>query len=122
MTENDLTAAVLELLDLFGWRAVHARPARTAHGWRTPLQGPTAAGFPDIFAVKGNRILAAELKVGRNRVTPEQAGWLKVLALAGAEAYEWRDTDWTDGTIEAVIRRPTAGGELAAAAETEATG
>jgi hypothetical protein len=104
MTEAELTAAVLELLDLFGWRAIHARPARTAHGWRTPLQGPTAIGFPDILAVRGDRILAAELKVGRNTVTPEQAVWLAVLAQAGAEAHEWRETEWTDGTIERVIR------------------
>ncbi len=99
-----MTTAVLELLDLLGWRAMHARPAKTAHGWRTPLQGPTSTGFPDIVAVKAGRILAAELKVKRNQPSPEQVAWLDAFRSGGAEVHLWRDTDWTGGSIEAALR------------------
>lgn len=105
MTEAELTSAVLELLDVLGWIAVHTRAARTAHGWRTPLQGPSSRGWPDIAAVKGNRFLVAELKVGKNRATPEQMHWLVALAGSGAEAFIWTEHDWTAGEIERVLRR-----------------
>lgn len=108
MTEADLTAAVLQLLDLLGWRAMHARPARTAHGWRTPLQGPTAKGFPDIIAVKAERLLVAELKVGRNTTADDQVDWLDAFEAVGAEVYVWRDTDWAAGNIEAALMQRTA--------------
>jgi hypothetical protein len=107
MTEADLTAAVLELLDALGWRACHHRPARTSSGWRTPVQGPTATGWPDVVAVRGERIIAVELKVRCNRPTPAQVAWLEALGAAGVEAYVWTDTDWTDGTIEPLLRATT---------------
>lgn len=99
MTEAELTSVVLELLDVLGWRAMHIRPARTAAGWRTPLQGPTAIGFADIIAVKGDRTVIAELKVKRNEVTVDQQAWLDAFELAGHEVHVWRDVDWLDGTI-----------------------
>jgi hypothetical protein len=103
MTEAELTGAVLDLLDVLGWRAMHTRPARTAHGWRTPLQGPTAVGWPDIVAVKGDRLLAAELKVGRNKPSPDQLAWLDALSAAGAETHIWTDSDWTAGAVERAL-------------------
>jgi hypothetical protein len=106
MTEAELTTAVLELLDVLGFRAMHTRPARTAHGWRTPLQGPTAVGFPDIVALKGTRLVVAELKVGRNQVTPAQQAWLDAFSAAGAEVFAWRDNDWLDGTVVAALKTP----------------
>jgi hypothetical protein len=114
MTEAELQAAVLELLDLLGWRAVHVRPARTAHGWRTPLQGPTAVGFPDILAVRRDRVLGAELKSARGALTAEQERWLDDLSHAGVECHVWRPTDWTDGAIEAVLRLDLTHSPLAA--------
>lgn len=104
MTEAELQSAVLELLHLLGYRAMHTRPARTRSGWRTPLQGPTSPGWPDVFAVKGSRAIAAELKVGRNKPTPEQTAWLEALAAAGIETFVWTDVHWLAGTIEAALR------------------
>jgi hypothetical protein len=40
MSEADLLAQVTELAELYGWQWVHFRPARTVHGWRTPVSGP----------------------------------------------------------------------------------
>jgi hypothetical protein len=96
-SERTFHSDVLELLALFGWRAVHHHPLRTRAGWRTGIEGPGCAGFPDIFAVKlkphpsgGNRVLAAELKSATGRVEPDQAVWLGLLAAAGVECHVWR--------------------------------
>jgi hypothetical protein len=49
VSERDFQAAVLEAARVFGWHVAHFRPARTAHGWRTPVAAD-GAGFPDIVA------------------------------------------------------------------------
>ena len=55
--------------------------------------------------MKDERIIAAELKVRRNRPTSAQVAWLEALAAAGVETFLWTDTDWTSGVIENVLRQ-----------------
>lgn len=59
------------------------------------------AGFPDLVLV-GNRVLYAELKVGRNRLTLEQAEWINALRNAGQEAVVWWPQQWD--SVEAKLR------------------
>lgn len=99
MTESDLLRGVLDLCRLLGWRTIHVRPARTAHGWRTPVQGD-GAGWPDLFMVRGGRLVAAELKADKGHVTGEQTAWLEALARAGAETFTWRPTDYPEAIAE----------------------
>lgn len=87
-TETQFTTQILEALELFGWRAIHFRAARTIHGWRTPLQGDK--GWPDIFATRNTRALAAELKVGKKKPDPDQQAWLDALEQTGVEVFVWR--------------------------------
>ena len=82
MSESDLLTGVLDLLRLYGWRCIHVRPGRVAHGWRTAVSGD-GIGWPDLFAVRGSRLIAAELKTDRGRVTTEQAAWLEALGGCG---------------------------------------
>jgi hypothetical protein len=89
-SERDYLAAVLELLGVLGWRAVHTHPLRTKHGWRTGVEGPGCKGWPDVAAVRGDRVLVAELKAGRGRLTEDQEIWLGMLARAGVETHVWR--------------------------------
>lgn len=103
MTEAELEAGVIELARLLGWRCAHFRAARTLHGWRTPVTAD-GAGFPDLLALKDGRILAAELKSTRGRVSSEQAGWLEAFERAGGSCHVWRPADWTSGAIEGVLR------------------
>jgi hypothetical protein len=100
VTERDFERAVLETLRLFGWRFTHFRPARTARGWRTPLSGD--AGFPDIVAVRDERVLFVELKAEKGRLSDEQGHWLAALGFAGADVHCWRPSDWP--TIEETLR------------------
>ena len=93
---------VTDLADLLGWRWVHFRPARTDKGWRTPVQGPMGAGWPDLVLVR-DRVVIAELKTDTGRVRPEQQETLRALLQAGAEAWIWRPRDWEH--VRAVLTR-----------------
>jgi hypothetical protein len=96
LTEGQFTTQVIELAKLYGWTVCHFRPAKTAKGYRTAIQGD--AGFPDIVACRSGRKIVAELKVGTRRATPEQLQWL---AAWGADAFLWYPKDWDQ--IEAVF-------------------
>jgi hypothetical protein len=101
-TERDLMAAVLDLARLLGWRVAHFRPARTERGWRTPVEGD-GAGFPDLVLVRGERLVFAELKGSRGRVTPAQSEWLRALsAVEAVETAIWTLRDWD--AIEEALR------------------
>lgn len=103
MKEAELQEAVIECAHMYGWMVAHFRPARTEKGWRTPVAAD-GKGFPDLVLVR-HRVIFAELKSERGRLTFEQEMWLKQLTNAGADAYLWRPTDWVDGTIEAELKR-----------------
>ncbi len=91
MTEAELLAAVVDLAHLRMWMTYHSFDSRHS-----------AAGFPDICAVRGHRLLFAELKSQRGRLTADQRTWLEALALTGAETYLWRPSDFEQ--IEETLR------------------
>jgi hypothetical protein len=95
VTEASFTDQVLELAKLLRWTSTHFRPARTSHGWRTPVSGD-GAGFPDILLIRRDRLVVAELKARRGRLTHEQLAWLDLFRGTGAEAYVWRPADLDD--------------------------
>lgn len=103
MSEDDLLGAVLSLCKLYGWRTLHLRAARTEKGYRTALQGD-GVGWPDIFAVKDDRIVCAELKSDKGVLTDAQREWLFALSLAThSHTYCWTPKDWDDGTILSIL-------------------
>jgi hypothetical protein len=96
-SEAELQAHVVELAEQwFGWRWVHFRPAKTKHGWRTPVSGPLGKGWPDLILARPGRIVAAELKGDGGKVEPEQQDVLAALAAAGVETYVWWPKDWNE--------------------------
>ncbi len=99
-TEAAFTRDVLRLAQLLGWRTFHARPARTQKGWRTAVQGD-GKGWPDLVLLRGATLIVVELKVGRGKLTAEQAAWVAAFEAAGVAVYLWRPQDWPQ--IEAVL-------------------
>lgn len=116
MPEADLLACVLGtprrpgLALALGWRGYHTH--RSQH---------SPAGWPDLALVRRGRLILAELKTERGKVTPEQAAWIDDLervrddsradALTARRAndpvlgvYVWRPRDYLDGTIERILR------------------
>ena len=71
MSEAQLSAAIVELAELLGWRVFTVRRSD-----RAIVASRTGAGFPDLVMVRSGRLLAVELK----RVIPA------CLARAGVRA------------------------------------
>ena len=100
MTERELQDAVLATAELLGWH----------HRYHTYTSKRSPAGFPDLVLIRGDRIIFAELKSDRGRVTVEQASWIDALEVV-AEATDfrmsvvvWRPLDWSTGMIELELR------------------
>jgi hypothetical protein len=77
-SEEEVLLAVTDALSLRGWRWHHVRRSD-----RALQQGH--GGFPDVIAVKGQRLIVAELKGWKGRVTSDQGEWLEAFRRAGAE-------------------------------------
>jgi VRR-NUC domain len=91
-SERDFMAMVLDMAELFNWRAYHTRDSRGS-----------AAGFPDLVLVRGERLIFAELKTARGKVSDAQTAWLNALAsVPGIEVHVWRPGDHSE--IEHVLR------------------
>jgi hypothetical protein len=92
--ERNFQGAVIDAARALGWTVAHFRAARTAHGWRTPVEAD-GKGFPDLCLVR-DRVVFVELKRAKGKLTREQAAWVTKLRWAGAEVYVWRPADWDD--------------------------
>lgn len=87
----------------FGWRTAHFRTSLDAHGnYQTAVAGD-GSGFPDLVLVRDG-IIFAELKVGKNKLSGAQEVWRDAILTAGGNWYEWRESNWTSGEIEEILR------------------
>ena len=78
LTERQCQDKIIDAAKLGGWLVHAGRPARTANGWATAIQGH--AGFPDLVLVHPRRGLwFVELKRKPNKVEPAQQLWLSVI-------------------------------------------
>jgi Holliday junction resolvase len=83
LTEKQLMAELVDLLERFGWLVYHTFDSRRS-----------APGFPDLIAVKGGRMLALEIKSSTGVVTRDQRSWLTAFAaVPGVLAYVVRPAD-----------------------------
>lgn len=89
MSEDDFQHRVIDYARAHGWKVVHYRPARTAQGYRTPLQGDR--GCPDLILARKGTVLLVELKKWNGTTSLDQLSWLKHL---GSHARLWRPADW----------------------------
>lgn len=100
ITEADWQRTVVDLARALGWAVAHFRAARTEQGWRTAVQYD-AAGWPDLTLVR-ERLIVAELKSSRGRISADQQAWLDRLSAAGVPAYLWRPEDIDE--VEELLR------------------
>ena len=90
--EKDFQQTLIAYAQLAGWTIYHTYDSRRSE-----------AGFPDLTMVRGNRLIFAELKSHKGKLTKEQEAWLKQLSeVPSVEAYLWRPLDWPE--IEKVLR------------------
>lgn len=91
MSERQWQAQIIAYARLMQWRHYHTHTAK--HSPR---------GFPDLVLVRPPRLVFAEAKADRTRVTDDQHAWLKDLRASGQEAYLWRPSDWR--AVESILR------------------
>lgn len=92
ITEGELQGFVVTLARLHGWLAYHTYDSRRSE-----------AGFPDLTMVRDGRIIFAELKSEKGKVTAAQQRWLDWLAKSSAvEVYVWRPSDLDD--LDRILR------------------
>ena len=84
VTERDLREQVRDLCNLFGWKMYFS--------W-TSIHSPR--GFPDLVLAnpEQKRVIFAELKSDKGKVTPQQEEWLSTLKACGQTVYVWRPAD-----------------------------
>lgn len=97
MPESVLQERVRQLFLVHRWRYYHTH--RSKH---------SPAGFPDVCAVRRDRLLFAELKreAARYKPSPDQQAWLDDLEGVGwaVEVYLWRPSDLLSGAIDRILR------------------
>ena len=87
--EKHLQARILEAARALKWLAYHTFDARRS-----------APGFPDLVLVRPPRLIFAELKSSKGKLTVEQKEWLAVLALIpGVEVYIWKPEDLQEAIL-----------------------
>lgn len=91
MTEKVWQQTVVELAQLNGWLVFHPFDSRRS----TP-------GYPDLTLVR-DRVVFAELKTEKGRLTPDQELWLERLEGAGAETHVWRPSQFDE--VAAILAR-----------------
>ena len=94
MTETQLQSAIIELARVTGWLCYHTHDSRHS-----------AKGFPDLCMVRCGRVIFAELKSEKGKLTPEQEQWQIRLVQTDAEYYVWRPVDWMSGRVDEVLKR-----------------
>lgn len=93
ISEDAFTRQVMDLAHAYKWLVAHFRPAMNRRGqWSTAVQGD-GAGFPDLVLLRQDRLIMAELKSAKGKVSPAQQTWLNGLKRANVECYVWRPAD-----------------------------
>jgi hypothetical protein len=82
---------VVRYARLMGWSAYHTYDSRRS-----------AAGFPDLVLVRRPRVVWAELKSERGRLTDDQRAWIEELRACGQAVFVWRPSNWEE--IERALR------------------
>lgn len=85
LTEKEFTEQVRELARICGWKYYHT--------WSS-IHSPR--GFVDVVMCRDNRLIFAELKSEKGKLTTYQQEWLDTLRLTGAEVYVWRPSDFNN--------------------------
>lgn len=102
LSEALFMGQVTDYASMRGWRWMHIQPGLTDRGrYRTPVSGPLGPGWPDLILIRGSKIIAAELKSEKGKLTALQARVLNDLEEALIEVHVWKPSQWAE--IERVL-------------------
>ena len=100
--EKDFAKKVEYILEVNGWLWKHDETSMRPDGrFATAFKG--ARGFPDYVAVRKDRIVLAELKSEKGRLSDGQKIWLEAFRFTNkTEVYLWRPADFDE--IRKILR------------------
>ena len=88
MTERQLQTAIIDAAEQLGWLVYHVSNVKGL------LRASTSPGYPDLTLVRAPRVIFAELKTRKGKLSMEQVWWLETLrGCPGVETYVWRVRD-----------------------------
>lgn len=103
LSERQWQKVVLDMFKIYGWRTAHFDASVRVVGKERTFVGDVGSkGFPDIIACRPKRIIFAELKSEKGRLSEQQKEWLALLNISDAETYVWRPSDYND--IQEVLK------------------
>lgn len=110
-TEADFASWFKDILEVYGWRWCHFRPARVMrHGvetWETPVSG-NAKGLPDYHVWHCNGLYFwVELKSETGKISKAQLDCIDSLRRAGEIVFIWRPSEREN--IKKILESPQAG-------------
>lgn len=95
MSEAELQAQVIQYAKAHGWMAVHFRPAKTEHGYRTAIEGDK--GSPDTLLARErngvHQVYLWELKTEKGRYSEGQQAWLNAIGPVIGATYRPSDLE-----------------------------
>lgn len=91
ITERRFQAQIIAYATLMNWRYYHTHNSKNS-----------PKGFPDLVLIRRPRVVWAEIKAQRTRVTDDQHAWLEELRASGQEVFVWRPSDWRQ--VETILR------------------
>ena len=103
MTGAQLQGAIVETAQLRGWHVAHFRPARTARGWRTPVEGH--AGFVDLVLARRGVVFMWEVKGDGDDPSIEQLEWLAAIGAGVADCRIVEPADLDDALLALELGR-----------------
>jgi len=105
VTETEFMQQIIDLAHLYSWHVAHFRPAWSRDGKRCMTAvAADGAGFPDLCMVKRCRLIFAELKADKGRLSPEQQGWIDNLTNSmRCEVYIWKPENFEE-IVEVLTR------------------
>ena len=84
MLEAGFQTQIKKLTWRMGWKHYHTYDSRRSE-----------KGYPDSTIIKGDRLIFAELKSAKGRLSNHQREWINALInIQGVECYIWKPTDW----------------------------
>lgn len=105
-SERAFQGQVIAYARLMGWTIHHDNatnaPRRCGSCGSVRRLPRNAPGLPDLILVRRPRVVWAELKSERGRLTDDQRAWIEELRACGQETYIWRPSDFRE--VERVLR------------------
>lgn len=105
-SERAFQGSVVRYARLMGWTVWHDEatnaPRRCRQCGTVGKFLRNVKGLPDLILVRRPRIVWAELKSERGRLTDEQRAWIEELRACGQEVHVWRPSLWQE--VERVLR------------------